>query len=94
MTNPLRTSLAILAIWSLAVIGPAAARWAGLSSPTPSVSTTTFAKSANAPFSGNCEAGFCDPTLGAGGEMIGRLREEMGWPAGNGMPPRRTSTLP
>lgn len=94
VTNPMRTSLAILAIWSLAVIGPAAARWAGLGSHTPSVPTTSSEKSANDPIFGNCEAGFCDPTLGASGEVIGRLREEMGWPAGNGTPPARTPSLP
>lgn len=94
MTHPWRTSLAILAIWSLAVIGPAAARWAGLGSKPPSISTNPSEKSAKDSIFGNCEAGFCDPTLGAGGEMIGSLREEMGWPARNGTPPAKSPNLP
>ncbi|MFN9550641.1 MAG: hypothetical protein ACK56Q_10235 [Pirellulaceae bacterium] len=94
VANPVRTSLAILAIWSLAVIGPAAARWAGLGSQPPALSTAAAKKAANDPVFGNCEAGFCDPTLGAGGDVIGRLREEMGWPARNGTPPAKNDSLP
>lgn len=94
MTSPFRTTLAILAIWSLSVIGPAAARWAGLKSHSLSTSSTPSEKSANDSIFGNCEAGICDPTLGASGEMIGNLREEMGWPAGNGTPPAMSPALP
>ncbi len=94
VANPIRSSLTILAIWSLAVVAPAMARWAGFGSKPPTVPKTSSEKSANEPVFGNCEAGFCDPTLGAGGEMIGRLREEMGWPAGNGTPPKRIPSLP